>query len=327
MVKMKIQQLRYILGIANNDLNVSRTAELFFTSQPGVSKQIGMLEDELKVKIFERNGRILTGITPVGKVILDIAEEIIDKVGSIKLVAQEYSDDSIGSLTIATTHCQARYFLPDTILNFTKKYGGVSFHMEQGTPIQICESVSKGMVDLAIASQGMESYDNLLVIPCYSWNRTVIVRSDHPLASSTPLTLEKLSQYPVVTYIKGFTGRHQIDNAFEIKGLTPDIVFTASDADTIKAYVRMNLGVGVIASLAYDIDVDSDLVALDASHLFEPTVTKIVLKRGVTVRNYIYEFIKLFSPHLTDSLIHQVVSSKSNVEIDAFFSDVVLPHY
>jgi len=183
------------------------------------------------------------------------------------------------------------------------------------------------MADLAITSQGMESYDNLIVIPCYSWNRTVVVCSDHPLASSTPLTLEKLSQYPIVTYIKGFTGRNQLDNAFEIKGLTPDIVFTASDADTIKAYVRMKLGVGIIASLAYDIDVDSDLVALDVSHLFEPTVTKIALKRGVTIRNYIYEFIKLFSPHLTDNIISLVLHAKSNAEIDEFFLDIDLPHY
>jgi len=324
---MKIQQLKYILGVANNDLNVSKTAELFFTSQPGVSKQIGMLEVELKVKIFERHGRMLTGITPAGKIILDMSQEIIDKVGSIKRIAQEYADDSIGSLTVAATHCQARYFLPDTILNFTKKYSGVSFHMQQGTPIQICESVSKGTADLAIASEGMESYDNLIIIPCYSWNRTVIVRSDHPLASSSPLTLQKLSQYPIVTYIKGFTGRHQIDNAFETEELTPDIVFTASDADTIKAYVRMKLGVGIIPTLAYDIDADPDLVALDASHLFEPTITKIVLKRGVTIRNYIYEFIKLFSPHLTDNIINQLVHAKSNAEIDDLFSNIDLPHF
>lgn len=324
---MKIQQLRYILGVANNGFNVSKTAELFFTSQPGVSKQIGMLEDELKVKIFERHGRMLTGITPAGKSILDMAEEIIDKVESIKKVAQEYSDDSIGSLTIATTHCQARYILPETILSFTKKYSGVSFHMELDTPIQICESVSKGVVDLAITSQGMESYDNLIVIPCYSWNRTVVVRSDHPLASSTPLTLEKLSKYPIVTYLKGFTGRQQFDSAFEIEGLTPDIVFTASDTDVIKAYVRMKLGIGIIASIAYDKEVDSDLVAIDVSHLFESTITKIALKRGVTIRNYVYEFIKLFSPHLTDSHITQALNTKSNSEIDEFFSNVDLPHY
>tara|TARA_R110001606_G_C15402875_1_gene653446 strand:- start:1947 stop:2921 length:975 start_codon:yes stop_codon:yes gene_type:complete len=324
---MKIQQLRYILGVANNDLNVSKTAELFFTSQPGVSKQIGMLEDELKVKIFERHGKMLTGMTPVGKIIIDLAEEIADKIESIKRVAQEYSDDSIGSITIATTHTQARYVLPKTILDFTKKYSGVSFHMQQGTPIQICESVSKGMVDLAIASEGMESYDNLIVIPCFSWNRTVVVRSDHPLASSTPLTLDKLAQYPIVTYIKGFTGRHQFDNAFENEDLAPDIMFTASDADIIKTYVRMELGVGIIASLAYDIDVDSDLVALDASHLFEPTITKIALKRGVTLRNYTYEFIKLFSPHLTDNLIEHAVNTKSNTEIDELFSNIKHPHY
>tara|TARA_R110002050_G_scaffold57423_5_gene129191 strand:- start:108186 stop:109160 length:975 start_codon:yes stop_codon:yes gene_type:complete len=324
---MKIQQLKYILGVANNDLNVSKTAELFFTSQPGVSKQIGMLEDELNVKIFERRGKMLTGVTPVGKIILNMAEDVADKLESIKRVAQEFSDDSIGCLTIATTHTQARYALPETILSFTKKFSSVSFHMQQGTPIQICESASKGTVDLAIASEGMESFDNLIIIPCYSWNRTVVVRSDHPLASSTPLTLEKLSQYPIVTYIRGFTGRHQLDNAFESEGLTPDIMFTASDADIIKAYVRMKLGVGIIASLAYDSDADSDLVAIDASHLFEPTVTKIALKRGVTLRNYVYEFIKLFSPHLTDTIINQSIKAKSNTEVERLFSSIDVPHY
>lgn len=322
---MKIQQFRYIIGVANNDLNISKTAELFFTSQPGVSKQIGMLEDELKVKIFERHGKMLTGITPIGKIILELAEEIADKLESIKSVAQEYVDDSIGSLTIATTHCQARYVLPSSILTFKRKFSKVSLHMQQCTPTQICEAASKGTADLAIASEGTELYDNLIVIPCYRWNRSVVVRSDHPLATSAPLTLKSLSQYPIVTYIKGFTGRQQFDNAFENEGLTPDIVFTASDTDIIKTYVRMELGIGVIASVAYDADVDSDLVAIDASHLFEPSVIKIALKRGVTIRNYVYEFIKIFSPHLTDSIINQAVNAKSNAEIDELFSDINIP--
>ena len=324
---MKLQQLRYIIGVANNGLNVSKTAELFFTSQPGVSKQIGMLEDELNVKIFERHGKMLTGITPVGKIILNMAEEITDKLESIKRVAQEYADDSIGSLIVATTHCQARYVLPKTILDFTSNFSGVSFHMQQGSPIQISESVSDGTADLAIASEGMDAYNNLIAIPCFSWNRIVVVRSSHPLASAAPLTLEKLSQYPIVTYIRGFTGRRQFDHAFENEGLTPDIVFTASDSDIIKAYVRMELGVGIIANIAYDISTDSDLVALDVSHLFEPGVTKIALKRGMTIRSYIYEFIKLLAPHLTNNLIDQAVKSKSNVEIDELFSNINLPNY
>lgn len=324
---MKIQQFRYIIGVANNDLNISKTAELFFTSQPGVSKQIGMLEAELNVKIFERHGKMLTGITPVGKIILGLAEEITDKLENIKSVAQEYVDDAIGSLTIATTHCQARYALPNAILTFKKKFSKVSLHMQQCTPTQISESASNGMVDLAIATEGMELYDNLIVMPCYRWNRTVVVRSDHPLAASTALTLKQLSQYPIVTYIRGFTGRQQFDNAFDNEGLTPEIVFTASDADTIKTYVRMDLGIGVIASVAYDSDADSDLVAIDASHLFEPGVTKIALKRGVTVRNYVYEFIKIFSPHLTDSIINQSVNAKSNAEIEELFSDIDIPLY
>jgi LysR family cys regulon transcriptional activator len=256
-----------------------------------------------------------------------MAEDISDKLESIKIVAQEYADQSVGSLTVATTHTQARYVLPNTILNFTRKFNNISFHMQQGSPVDICENLSKGKVDLAIASEGMDSYDNLIVIPCFRWNRTIVARPDHPLASSAPLTLEKLSQYPLVTYTRGFTGRYQLGNAFANQGLTPDIRFTASDADTIKAYVRMKLGVGVISSLAYDIDVDSDLVAIDASHLFEPTVTKFALKRGVSIRSYMYGFMKLFSPHLTDSLINQALSTKSNAEVTEIFSKIDIPHY
>jgi len=306
---MKLQQIKYILGIVNNDLNVSKAAESFFTSQPGVSRQIRLLEEELNVEIFERHGRLLIGITPIGNKILKMAAEILDKIESIKCVAQEYANEEHGSLTIATTHSQARYVLPKTILNFTNKHSAVSFHLKQGDPYQVCELVSKGCVDISVASEAMEHFSNLIILPCYSWNRVVLIKQNHPLAKELPLTLEKLSKYPLVTYEKGFTGRCQFDMAFKKANLEPNVMLTASDADIIKAYVKMDLGVGVIASVAYDLADDSELVSIDASHLFEDCVTKIALRKGTILRSYMYDFIELFAPHLTreviDCLMHR----------------------
>ena len=324
---MKLQQFKYILGVVNHDLNVSKAAESFFTSQPGVSRQIRMLEEELNIKIFERHGKLLTGITPVGKEILAIAAEVSDRIEGIKRIAQEYSNESHGSLTIATTHTQARYVLPKTILDFTNKFSDVSFHMQQGTPIQISESASNGSVDFAIASEAMEQFSNLVTMPCYSWNRILLVRSDHPLVNEENLTLKKIAEYPLVTYINGFTGRYQLDNAFKKASVTPKIMFTAADADIIKAYVKMKLGVGIIASVAYEPEFDADLVSIDVSHLFDTCITKIAVKRGVTLRKYMYEFIALFAPHLTENLIDAAMGTKNNDELNQLFKGVTVPHY
>ena len=324
---MKLQQLKYVLEVANHGLNVSATAEILFTSQPGISKQIRLLEDELGVQIFQRNGKHLTEVTPVGKKIIAMAGDILDKVESIKRLANDYSDERQGSLSIATTHTQARYVLPTIIEDFIKIYPEVALHMYQGTPMQISELASKGTVDFAIATEALELFENLIMMPCYRWNRSVIVNKDHPLASSSSLTLQELASYPLVTYVFGFTGRSQLDHAFRDAGLEPKLVFTASDADVIKTYVRLNLGVGIVASMAYDPKADSDLITIDASHLFQASVTRIGFRRGIYLREYMYEFIRQFAPHLSHQIVEYCANSQSKQGLEDIFSEIDLPIY
>ena len=323
---MKLQQLKYIWEVARHDLNVSATAESLYTSQPGISKQIRMLEDELGVQIFHRSGKHLTEITPAGSPIVIMAGEILDKVENVRQIAQEYCDQDRGTLSIATTHTQARYLLPDVISEFIRRYPDVALHMHQGTPVQISESASKGTVDLAIATEAMELFENLIMLPCYRWNRSVIVKHDHPLANEDKLTLEKLTEYPIVTYVFGFTGRSQLDDAFNAEGYVPKVVFTAADADVIKTYVKLGIGVGIVASMAFDPEIDNELIAIDASHLFEASTTKIGLRRGTFLRGYMYEFIELFAPHLNKALVDEALNAKTNEEIEQLFAGVELPY-
>ncbi|BBB29587.1 HTH-type transcriptional regulator CysB [Neptunomonas japonica] len=322
---MKLQQLRYIWEVSRHDLNVSATAQSLYTSQPGISKQIRLLEDELGVEVFARSGKHLTRVTPAGEAILEVAGQILQKVEGIKQVAQEFSDEKKGSLAVATTHTQARYALPRTITEFIKSYPDVSLHMHQGTPMQISEMAADGTVDFAIATEAMTHFSDLIMMPCYRWNRSVIVPKDHPLTQVSKLTLKDIADYPIVTYVFGFTGRSKLDDAFAQEGLDPKVVFTAVDSDVIKAYVRLNLGVGIVATMAYEPEVDKDLVVLDASHLFEPSTTKIGFRKGTFLRGYMYEFINLFAPHLTKDVIKQVLECGSRAEIDEIFAHQELP--
>lgn len=324
---MKLQQLRYIWEVAHHDLNVSATAQSLYTSQPGISKQIRLLEDELGVEVFARSGKHLTRITPAGEVILKLAGEILDKVGVIKQVAQEFSDEKIGTLSLATTHTQARYVLPRVIKKFIAMYPDVSLHMNQGTPLQISEMAADGDVDFAIATESLELFSNLIMMPCYKWNRSVIVPKGHPLTKLPELTLENLASYPLVTYIFGFTGRSKLDEAFGSKQLTPRVVFTATDADVIKTYVKLGLGVGIIATMAYDPELDADLVLFDARHLFQPSTTMIGFRQGTFLRGYMYEFIESFAPHLKRELVDACVRTHNKQEMLQLFQDIVLPVY
>ncbi|MDO3382506.1 HTH-type transcriptional regulator CysB [Gilvimarinus algae] len=324
---MKLQQLRYIWEVAHHDLNVSATAQSLYTSQPGISKQIRLLEDELGVEIFSRSGKHLTRITPAGEAILKTAGEILRKVESIKQVAQEFSNERKGSLSIATTHTQARYALPPVIESFIGQYPEVSLHMHQGTPMQISEMAADGTVDFAIATEALELFSDLVMMPCYRWNRCIVVPKNHPLASLSELTLEEVAKHPIVTYVFGFTGRSKLDEAFINKGLAPKVVFTAADADVIKTYVRLGLGIGIIAHMAFDEEIDDDLVALDASHLFDASITKIGFRRGTFLRGFMYDFIQQFAPHLTREVVNQAYSCHSRVELDDLFSDIHLPSY
>lgn len=324
---MKLQQLRYIWEVAHHELNVSATAQSLYTSQPGISKQIRLLEDELGVEIFSRSGKHLTRVTPAGEAILKTAGEILRKCESIKQVAQEFSNEKKGNLSIATTHTQARYALPPVIRTFIEKYPDVSLHMHQGTPMQISELAADGTVDFAIATEALELFSDLIMMPCYRWNRTVVVPKDHPLTQISRLTLEDVAAWPLVTYVFGFTGRSKLDEAFMNKGLAPKVVFTAADADVIKTYVRLGLGIGIIAHMAYEPRLDDDLVALDASHLFESSVTKIGFRRGTFLRGFMYDFIELFAPHLKRELVEEAYQRHSRAEVDELFEHIKLPVY
>lgn len=322
---MKLQQLRYIVEVLNNNLNVSATAEVLFTSQPGISKQVRMLEDELGIQIFGRSGKHLTHVTPAGQEVINIAQQILSKVEGIKAVAREHTQPDEGKLRIATTHTQARYALPEVIQGFIKKYSKVSLQMSQGTPAQISDAAAKGEADFAIATESLHLYNDLVMLPCYHWNRSVIVRKDHPLARKQNLTIQDIAKYSLVTYVFGFTGRSELDAAFEKAGAEPKIAFTATDADVIKTYVRLGVGVGVIATMAIDPAIDNDLVSIDASHLFKASTTKIGFRRGSFLRGYMFDFIERFAPHLNKHVVTQAMLLKNNVEVDEMFADVTLP--
>ena len=324
---MKLQQLRYIWEVSRHDLNVSATAQSLYTSQPGISKQIRLLEDELGVEIFSRSGKHLTRVTTAGAEVLEIAGQILGKVESIKQLAQEYSSPNKGSLSIATTHTQARYALPDVIGSFIERYPDVSLHMNQGTPIQISEMAADGDADFAIATEALDLFNNLLMMPCYRWNRCILVPKDHPLCQLSELTLDEVAKHPLVTYVFGFTGRSKLDEAFRQKGLDPKVVFTATDADVIKTYVRLGLGIGIVAHMAYDPVQDSDLVALEAKHLFKSSVTSIGFRRGTYLRTFMYDFIERFAPHLNRDVVDEACSISAREDLDKFFAGFDLPEY
>lgn len=322
---MKLQQLRYIVEVLNHNLNVSATAESLYTSQPGISKQVRMLEDELGVQIFGRSGKHLTHVTDAGQEIIKIAQLMLSQVEAIKTVAGEYTQPDQGKLNIATTHTQARYALPKMIKEFMQRYPNVSLHMHQGSPEQISEAAAKGRADFAIATEALHLYQDLIMLPCYHWNRSIIAPPDHPLGKLEQISITDLGSYPIVTYVHGFTGRSELDRAFSHAGIHPNVVFTATDADVIKTYVRMGLGVGVIASMAIDPSHDADLLSLPAEHLFAPSTTKIGFRKGTFLRSYMYDFLEGFAPHLTRNRVDQAMLKKSQEEIDRLFKEVELP--
>lgn len=324
---MKLQQLRYIVEIVNQNLNITEAAEVLYTSQPGISKQVRLLESELGVNIFERNGKHVKGLTPAGEKIVAIARELLVKAQSIKSVAEEQTRPNKGVLRIATTNTQARYMLPEVIEKFKARYPEVSLHLHQGSPNQIYDALMAGEVDLAITTEAQYLFEEAILLPCYWWNRSVIVKPDHPLATfvnqSQNLTVEELGKYDLITYTFGFTGQSDLDHAFNKEGILPNIVFTATDADVIKTYVRLGLGVGIMASMAHT-KTDKDLVAINASHLFQPSMTQIAFKRGTFLRNYMYDFIHYFSPHLTRVQVEKAEQLRDNNAISRLFERVSL---
>jgi len=322
---VKLQQLRYLTAIVRNNLNISAAADSLYTSQPGISKQLRLLEEELGVELFSRNGKHLTEMTPIGQQIIDKAESILREVNNIQILAEEYRDDRRGSLSIATTHTQARYALPPVIKIFRERYPAVSLQVHQGSPVQIAELVQSGEVDFAIATESLELFEGLVMMPCYVWHRCVLVPHDHPLTELPRLTLHDVARYPLVTYVFGFTGRSQLDEAFRAAQLKPTVAFTATDADVIKTYVRLGMGVGIVARMAYDPQQDRDLVRMDASHLFAPNITKIGFRRGMFLRSYMYDFIELFSAHLQRDRVRSIERLQTAEEVAAVFERVELP--
>ena len=313
---MKLQQLRYLREVARQDLNISEAAEALFTSQPGISKQIKLLEEELGVDVFVRNGKRVVAVTEPGKAILALADRMLQDADNLKRVAREFSNEEEGSLTIATTHTQARYALPPMVKEFVKRYPKVKLSLHQGNPVQISEQVVSGQADIAIATEAIEHYRELVMLPCYQWNRCVVVPPKHPLLKVNPLTLEAIARYPIITYDFAFTGRSQINQAFAAKKLAPNVVLTAIDADIIKTYVELGLGVGILAKMAFEPKRDAGLRSMDASHLFPSATTRIGLRRGTYLRGFAYTFIELFAPHLSRKAVDQAMLGEgSNFEL------------
>lgn len=325
---MKLQQLRCIVAMVRNNLNVSETAVALHTSQPGVSKQIRQLEDELGVELFERAGRQITAVTAAGQDIIRIAERVLAGTEDIRDLGREHADPNVGELKIATTHTQARYVLPRIVEAFGERWPRVRLHLHQGTPEQMAAMVQSGEVDFVIATEGLHHFQGLVLMPCSRWNRAVVVPPGHALfklAQIGSLTLEALAAFPIVTYVFGFTGRSRLDRAFHARGLEPQVVLTAADADVIKTYVRAGLGVGIIARMAFEPADEADLVVLDASQLFEPSTTHIGMRGHRRLRPFMYDFIEHFAPHLSRERVDAAMGAGSVAERAALFDDVELP--
>jgi LysR family cys regulon transcriptional activator len=306
---MKLQQLRYLSEVARRNLNVSEAAEALHTSQPGVSKQIRALEDELGIQVFVRHGKRLIEITEPGKAVLAIAERILAEANNLRRAGEEFVNEKLGTLTIAATHTQARYALPKPVAAFKRRYPKVQLVIHQGNPTQVCEQVLAGEADLCVATEAISLYPEMVSVPVYQWNRCVVVPAKHALTKA-PLTLEALAQFPIVTYDFAFANRSLVQKAFEARGLQPNVVLTALDSDVIKTYVELGLGVGILAKMAFDPKRDRGLTAIDASHLFESSTTRLGIKRGAYLRRYAYEFIELFAPHLPQAVIERALSGK-----------------
>ncbi len=308
---MKLQQIKYIFEVARHDLNVSATAESLFTSQPGISKQIRLLEDELGVEIFVRSGKHLTNITPAGREILPIADSILKQVKTIQDVAASHVSQKEGRLNLASTHTFSRYFLPQIVEAYRKKYNKVAMHIYQGGSHDTNQELDDGKLDLALIQSGEEDFDDKIQLPCFYWTRCVIVPKEHSLATSEDISFDSLAQYPLLTHTSSGGKRNPVETLFKENGFSPDIVFSATDCEIIKSYVRMGLGVGIIATMAYEEDLDSDLVAIPIEHLIPKALVNVVFDRNLYFREYIFAFIEALAPQLSKELLLQAQQTKS----------------
>jgi LysR family cys regulon transcriptional activator len=322
---MKFQQLRYLVAVHENGLNITAAARQLHTSQPGVSRQLKLLEEELGFQLFEREGRALTRTTAAGEEIISRASSILREMQNIRRTSAELRKADGGTLSIATTHTQARYVLPPVVHAFRERYPEVELHLHQGTSEQIGEMVATDRVQLAIATGSEGLFPGLVLLPVYRWYRQIIVLRHHPLAKLERVTIQDLAQYPLVTYVFSFAGSSSLHTVFAREGLTPKVALTARDSDVIKTYVRLGLGVGIVASVAVDPAQDSDFAIIDASHLFPIHTTWIGFRRGNLLRNFGYDFIQLFGPHLTRRLVDRAIEARDLDGQAELFRNISLP--
>jgi DNA-binding transcriptional LysR family regulator len=297
---MNLQQFRYVSEVVRRGMNVSEAAAALHTSQPGVSKQIRLLEEELGAAIFVRQGKRLTAVTDAGREIVATVDRILAELGNLRAVGGEYSAHDKGTLSVGVTHTQARYALPPVVTQFKKRFPDVKLKLLQGNPMQLARLVLDGEADVAIATEALETFPELVTLPCYSWHHCVVVPKGHALARVKPLTLEAIASHPIVTYDATFAGRTSLDRTFAARGLHPDVVLTALDSDVIKSYVSLGLGVGIISQRAFRASHDEGLVALSAEHLFPLQTTRLAFRRGAYLRGFTVAFIRLFTPNLRD---------------------------
>jgi LysR family cys regulon transcriptional activator len=307
---MNFQQLRIVRETVRQEFNLTSVANTLFTSQPGVSKHIKDLEDELGIEIFVRRGKRLLGLTEPGKELLAVVERILLDAQNVRSIAEQFSSRETGNLIIATTHTQARYALPDVIKRFKAEFPKVHLVLQQGSPREIAELLTTGDADIAVATEGLSGVPEVVTFPCYTWNHALIVPQGHALTQVADLTLADIADYPIITYHEGFTGRTNIDRSFAEAGLAPDIVLSAIDADVIKTYVDVGLGIGIVASMAYNPERDGNLVLLDLPGLFEPNTTRLALRRGIYLRSYAYAFIHKLVPGLTEEKIKESLTKE-----------------
>lgn len=324
---MKLLQFKYVLEVVRQNLNISMAAETLYTSQPGISKQIRQLEDELGIKIFERRGKHLAEITPVGKEVVRIAETILEQVENIKNISRDFNDSNSGTLSIATTHTYARYVMPMMVKKFTSNYPKVALRILQGTPYQILDFVENRVADFGIVTEDPDLFSDLIALPCYNWVPKVVVPKNHELRGLANLELADIAKFPLVTYLPGFNGRTKVDEAFRSADLSPNVVLEASDTDVIKTYVKQGFGVGIIASPAFDAEEDQELSSIDVGHLYEKCTTQVVFREGTLLRAYMHDFIESFAPHLSREIVTSVLSKDVSKELKRTLEKIDLPSY
>jgi LysR family cys regulon transcriptional activator len=314
-LRMTLQQLRYLCEVVRSDLNISKAAQALHVSQPGLSRQLQLLEQELEVELFVRNSKRLVRLTAAGGEIHRHAQRTLESASNIREAAREHGEEQHGSLTIATTHTQARYALPEVVRRFTQRYPHVQLSLRQGTPAEVSHLVASGAADLSIATEPVEPLPELVLLPCYELHRVVLTPARHPLLKVRRLTLDKLAEYPLITYDYAFIGHSKTLAAFDAKGLKPNIVLNAIDADVIKTYVEFGLGIAIVPDMAYDRKRDKSLRAIDARHLFEPNTIHIGIRRNHYLRGYTYAFIEMFSPRLKRPAVQEAITASATRQV------------